>query len=154
MSPRTLHVRRERVAALCRALGLGAPAEVVKGAFLARTLDEGRRRVLDELAAHSPIPERRPSVPPSLVFTHLLQYRHDAERVIRATSGWLECGDPALLGMIAVQNRIAGQLTTALSDVDRWLCSILDPSGRSFRMGDLITTYGWPAEVAVPQAAR
>lgn len=142
--PRSVRVRHERVAALCRALGLGAPAEVINGNFLPKVLDAGRQRALDELAAQSPFPEMRRFSPASIVFTHLLHYRCDAERVIRATSGWLECGDPTLLGMIAVQNRIAGQLTTLMTDVDRWLCALLDPAGRTFPLRELIATYGWP----------
>lgn len=142
--PRSVRVRRERVAALCRALGLGAPADVINGNFLPKVLDAGRQRVLDELAAQSPVPRLKRFSHASTVFTHLLHYRRDAERVIRATSGWLECSDPSLLGMIAIQNRVAGEVTMLMTDVDRWLCALLDPAARTFPMRELIASYGWP----------
>jgi hypothetical protein len=138
-------VRHQRIAALARALGLGAPGDVVHAEFLKGDLADGRRRVLDELVALVPdveLPVRSWSAP--VLFTHLLHYRVDAERMIRATSGWLECSDPALLGMIATQDRIGAQVTALMSDVDRWLCTLLDPTDRTFELRELIARHGWP----------
>jgi hypothetical protein len=138
-------VRHQRIAALGRAFGIGAPASLVRGEFLGEEIAPGRRRVLNELSALSghddlPIREHRAST----LFTHLLGYRVDAERVVRATSGWLECSDPVLLGMINTQNRIAGQVTALMTDVDRWLCVLLDPEERSFELRELVARHGWP----------
>jgi hypothetical protein len=141
----TERVRYQRIAALARALGLGKPAEIVRGAFLEGDLDDGRRRVLDELIAQGPPFELRSfrgSTP--WMFSHMLQYRSNAERVVKATSGWLECSDPLLLGMISVQDRIGAKITTLMADVDRWLCSLMDPAGRTFELRELIARHGWP----------
>lgn len=78
------------------------------------------------------------------VFTHLLGYRNDVERVVRATSGWLESGDPGLLGMIAVQNRLGHQLSEMMVDVDRWLFALLDPRAQTFALSALVAEHGWP----------
>src|SRR5262249_39548916 len=79
------------------------------------------------------------------LFSNLLHYRSDVHRVVRdATSGWDECSDPALLGMIATQNRLEAQITELMVDVDRWLCPLMDPAQRTFELKELIARYGWP----------
>ncbi len=138
-------VRHQRIAALARTLGLGAVWNVVTGRFLEGAPDTGRRGVLEEIAAYSGFPQARQH-PSSAVmlFTHLLAYRNDVDRVVRATAGWLECGDRVLLGMIAAQDRMGRQIEALMADVDRWLCTLLDPAGRTFGLRDLIAHHGWP----------
>ncbi|WP_437990237.1 hypothetical protein [Sorangium sp. So ce145] len=111
------------------------------------SVDAGRQRVLDELALAGktafdklPVPSR--SAP--LLFSHLIRYRIEAERVVRATRGWMMCGDPVLRGMLVEQLRIGAKLTTLLGDVDRWLCALMDPQDRTFELRELIARYGWP----------
>jgi hypothetical protein len=137
-------VRYQQMAALTRALGLGTPSEVASGAFLPDPLDERRRRVVEELAARSRLgrPTRRDNA--ELLFTQLIHYRLDVERVVTATAGWLECSDPALLAMIEEQNRIGRALVGLVADVDRWLRLLLDPDGRTFALSELIAHHGWP----------
>jgi hypothetical protein len=140
-------VRHQRVAALARALGLGSVADVAEGNFLDRALDAGRIGVLAEIAAQAPLardngPLRHGSA--DRLFSSLLHYRHDVHRVVRATSGWLLCSDPALLGMIALQNRLGNQLDAMMADVDRYLSTLLDPDHRTFERRALIAQHGWP----------
>jgi hypothetical protein len=138
-------VRHQRIAALGRALGLGTPASLVRGDFLRHELAPGRWRVLHELSTLTPHTERPAGArSASILFTHLLRYRFDAERVVRATSGWIECSDPALLGMISTQNRLGDEVTALMADVDRWLCTLLDPEQREFELRELIARHGWP----------
>jgi hypothetical protein len=63
---------------------------------------------------------------------------------VHATSGWLECGDPALLGMITTQDRLAGQIEAPMADVDRWLCTLMAPDHRTFELRELIAHHAWP----------
>lgn len=140
-------VRYHRIAALARALGLPAPAALVRGEFLRGVLSAGREVVLEEITrqrAGTLGAERRMQAAPAVLFRHLFEYRADVERVVRATGGWLECGDPALLGMIAVQNRLGSQLSEMMADVDRWLVALLDPSDQMFTLGALVAQHGWP----------
>lgn len=143
-------VRYQRVAALARALGLGDVPDLMRGQFLDGELDAGRRAVLAEVAARGPrrdgpfreLPLRDRSA--SALFHHLLLYRNDVERVVRATSGWLECSDPALLGMIVTQNELGARIEALMADVDRWLCALMDPEGRTFELRELVARHGWP----------
>jgi hypothetical protein len=137
-------VRYQRAAALSRALGLGAVPDVVSGRFLDGELDTARRRVLEEVAAHSPsdAPPSRHSA--ALLFQHLLRYRRDVDDVVRTTAGWLLCSDPVLRGMLAIQNDLGRQLEAMMADVDRWLCTLMDPEHRTFELRDLIAHHGWP----------
>ena len=80
----------------------------------------------------------------SALFLHLLHYRRDVDRVVRATSGWLECGDCVLIGMIATQNELGARLEAMMADVDRWLCTLMDPEQRTFELRDLVARHGWP----------
>jgi hypothetical protein len=139
-------VRFERAGALARALGLGSVDDVVHGRFLTGELAAGQQGVLDELAARSQDPDpREDSYAASAVFTHLLFYRRDVERVVRATAGWMMCSDPALLGMIATQNRIAGELVAVMRvDVERWLCALMAPTDQRFTLRELIAHHAWP----------
>lgn len=134
--------RYQRLSALGTALGVGTPATFVKGEFLQGELHLGQHAVLDELAALGGHEPRR--FAPSLLFTHLLHYRNDVERVITATSGWLECSDGALLGMIATQNRLGREIGALMTDVDRWLRTLIDPEARTFEQRDLVARFGWP----------
>lgn len=79
-----------------------------------------------------------------VLFSHLLDYRNDVRRVVRATSGWLVCSDHALLGMIATQNQLGRQIEALMLDVDRWLCTLMDPDRRTFSIRELIAHHGWP----------
>jgi hypothetical protein len=138
-------VRYQRVASLARAFGLGGVADLLRGHFLDGELDPIRRGVLAEVAARGPLgdhPLRDHSA--SALFVHLLHYRRDVDRVVRATSGWLECGDPVLIGMIVTQNELGAQLEATMADIDRWLCMLMDPEQRTFELRDLVTRYGWP----------
>ena len=65
--------------------------------------------------------------------------------MLRATSGWLECSDPVLLGLIGEQNAVAGALRAKVADVDRWLALLIDPAGRSFEERELRARFGYPA---------
>lgn len=141
-------VRYRRIAALARALGLGsgtgAVADLVRGKFLEGQL-EARRGVLEEIAAHgeyagdSSIPSAT-----SYLFESLLRYRHDVGRVVRVTAGWLCCSDPGLLGMIGTQDRLGRRFEAMMADVDRWLCTLMDPEHRTFELRELIARHGWP----------
>jgi hypothetical protein len=138
-------VRHRRVAALSRALGLGGVADLLGGRFLGGELHPARRAVLAEVAARGPLrdrPLRDRSA--SDLFTHLLQYRRDVNRVVCATSGWLECGDRVLLGMIATQNELGARIHAMMADIDRWLITLLDPEQRTFELRDLVARHGWP----------
>lgn len=137
-------VRHQRVAALARALELGTVPDLVHGRFLDGELDEGREEVLADIAARgigADTPERPLA---AALFAHLLDYRVDVERVMRAPLGWLMCSDPALLGMMAIQGQIAAQLAAMMVDIDRWLCTLMDPAQRRFALGELIARHGWP----------
>ena len=138
-------VRYLRIAALARALGLGAVPELVQGAFLEGAPSAGRRAVLEEIAASSGLPGAAPRRPVAdLLFGHLLRYRHDVDRVVRASSGWLECSDHVLLGMILTQQRLGERIEAMMADVDHWLCTLMDPAHRTFTVRDLIAHHGWP----------
>ena len=52
--------------------------------------------------------------------------------------------------MDATQARIGEQITALMSDVDRWLCTLMDPNGKSFLERELIENYGW-ADVDILQ---
>ena len=136
-------VRYQRVAALSRALGLGSVAELVDGGFLEKPLTPGCRRVLEELAAQSRDDRPVRDSMAVMVFRHLLHYRHDVRGVVTATSGWLECSDPALLGMIMVQDRIGAGLEAMMKDIDDWICRLLDADGRTFELR-AVARHGWP----------
>jgi len=138
-------VRYQRVAALTQALGLGTVAGLARGEFLEGDLSPGRARVLAEIAAQGPRGERPPwSRTARVLFDKLLRYRHDVHGVIHGSSGWLECSEPALLGMLATQDRIGARLREMMSDIDRWLGSLMDPDGRTFELRELIAQHGWP----------
>ncbi len=141
--PGSLRIRHQRASALVRALDLGSIANVVSGEFLEGPLSAERTEVLAEIASVGPSPGRAPRAAPML-FTGLLGYRRDIEVVIRATSGWLECSDAALLAMITTQNRIAAAVKKLMVDVERWICALLDPRERTFELRTLIAQHGWP----------
>jgi hypothetical protein len=140
----SVRVRHQRIAALARALELGAVPDLVAGKFLDVDLTEGREEVLADIAARGPLQEAPRPSHASWLFRILLHYRGKVERVVRATSGWLECSDPALLGMIATQDQLGAQLTAMMVDVDRWLCTLMDPAQRTFALQELIAHHGWP----------
>jgi hypothetical protein len=71
------------------------------------------------------------------VFDRLLAYRNQVHRVARATSGCLLCSDRVLRGMIATQDQLGCQIETLMVDVDRWLCTLMDPDRRTFGLRDL-----------------
>jgi hypothetical protein len=137
-------VRYQRVAALSRALGLGTVPNVLGGRFLEGELGAARRRVLEEVAARGPGDDPPRDSTAETLFTHLLRYRRDVDQVVRATSGWLMCSDPVLLGMIVTQNELGGRLEAMMGDIDRWLCTLLDPEHRTFELRSLIAQHGWP----------
>jgi hypothetical protein len=140
-------VRYRRIAALAGALGLGAVTDVVDGSFLKRDLDAKRLAVLKEIAARRAL-RSKPLVPHGgsamILFRHLLAYRNDVRRVVRATSGWLLCSDHILRGMIATQRQLGSQIEALMVDVDRWLCMLMDPDRRTFGLRDLMVHHGWP----------
>jgi hypothetical protein len=136
--------RHQRVAALARALGVGSAADVADGVFLDEPLSTGRRAVLEELLQRSRFARPYRDSSARTVFAMLLGYREGVRRVVQATSGWLECSDGALLGMIVTQNQIGGRIEELMVDVDRWLRTLIDPDGRTFEVRELIATYGWP----------
>lgn len=140
----SIQARYQRVAALARAFELGSVGDVAEGAFIER--DPARYgSLLDAIAARGPFADRSPQLSHARwVYTHLLHYRVDAQRVIAATSGWLECSDPALLGMIATQNAIAGDLQALLAPIDGWLRAFLGGDDRTFDERFLIEKLGWP----------
>jgi hypothetical protein len=141
----TSRVRYQRIAALGRALGLGTVPELVHGKFLEGELSEGRRDLIVEVAAQrDEIEYPARSRAPAWLFQHLLDYRHHVDRVVRATAGWMMCSDGALLGMIATQNRIGRQLEPMMIDIDRWICTLIDPGDRVFPVSELIAEHGWP----------
>jgi len=78
------------------------------------------------------------------LFHDLLVYRNDVRRVVDATSGWMICSDPVFLGMIAKQNQLGHQIEPLMTEVDRRLCTLMDPDHRTFRLRDLIAHHGWP----------
>jgi hypothetical protein len=140
-----IRFRRERVAALCRALGLGEPANVVSGDFLPVELDLGRARVMEEIRHHNQVPWESPfRCRHRDVFRRLLNYRNTVEGLIRYTSSWLEVSEPTLVGMIREQDRIGRELKVLVKDIDRWICTLIDPEGRSFPLRELIVSHGWP----------
>lgn len=53
-------------------------------------------------------------------------------------------GTWALLGLIETQNQFGAQLTAMMVDVDRWLCTLMDPAQRTFELKELIARHGWP----------
>jgi len=138
-------VRYGRIAALAGALRLGTPADLVKGAFLdPDAVDPRYQPLLEELAKRAPYGGSVRGWTVRMLYANLLQYRVDVEKVVRASSGWLECSDPVLVGMILEQNRIGAQLTALVADVERWLCTLMDPVGRTFELRELIARHGWP----------
>jgi hypothetical protein len=138
-------LRYQRIDALARALGLGGIADLTKGKFLEGELGDARRAVLREIAAQdSSVQKPVDESTAMLLFNYLLGYRHDVHWVVNATSGWLCCGDPALLGMIATQDRLGRQFEAMMADIDRWLCTLMDPEQRTFALQTLISRYGWP----------
>jgi hypothetical protein len=137
-------VRYRRIVALARALDLGTVPELAAGKFLDATLSKERHDVIAEIAARGPRPEVSGSPRASWLFSMLLQYRADVDRVVHATSGWLECSDPALLGMIATQNQLGAQIADLMIDINRWLCLLMDPAQRTFELKELIASHGWP----------
>lgn len=146
-SYRSARVRYQRIAALARALGLGSPDALVRGEFFrdAQPIDAGRRRIIEEIASLSEgasFPVRFEIAP--FLFAQLLDYRHRVERLVRSSSRYLICSDPVLSGMIVAQGRIGAGLRTLVADVDRWLCGLMDPAGRTFERRELIAQYGYP----------
>lgn len=140
----SIRARFHRLSALARALELGALKDVTQGAFTRR--EPARYAALLEDVArrgYRPRDAVRPHTADTL-YRFLLDYRVDVERVLGATRGWLECSDPALLGMIATQTAIARSLREAIEPVDAWLCRLLDPEGRTFGERELIERFGWP----------
>lgn len=137
-------IRWHRIDALCRALGVGGVAALVAGSFLERADRTRFTALLDEIAARSAGGLGSRYAPVDLLYNHLLTYRLDAQRVIRATEGWLECSEAVLLGMIATQNEIARRLASDLADIDRWLAILIDPDERTFREHELIERFGYP----------
>ncbi|HWO25361.1 MAG TPA: hypothetical protein VNO30_41760 [Kofleriaceae bacterium] len=141
-------VRYQCVAALAHALGLGTVPDVLGGRFLEGELSAGRRRVLQEVAARGPLGEPLYDSTAETLFTHLLHYRRDVDRVVCATSGLHLplplCCDPILLGMIVTQNKLGRWLEALMMNVDRWLCKLLDPELRTFELRSLIAHHGWP----------
>ena len=136
-------VRYRRIAALSRALGLGTPADLVSGSFLAADHDPRRRRALEELAASGNEKRVVEGVAAALLFRHLLHYRRDVEKVVTFAGGWLEAG----LGMAAVfeiERRIGSQVAELMTDIDRWLCTLMDPADRAFALSELLANHGWP----------
>jgi hypothetical protein len=142
--PGSLRVRHQRASALVRALDLGSIANVVNGTFLEGPLSPERVQVLAEVASVGPRAGQASSRAAPMLFTGLLSYRRNVEVVIRATAGWLECGDAALLAMITTQDRIAAAVKELMVDVDRWICALVDPLGRTFELRTLIAQHGWP----------
>lgn len=136
--------RYRRVVALSRALGLGSVPDLLRGRFLDGELSAARRRVLEEIAACTPLRKPPRDSAAAMLFSHLLRYRRDVDAVVRATSGWLECSEPALLGMILTQNEIGRQLEALVVDIDRWLCTLMDPEQRTFELRSLVAQHGWP----------
>lgn len=137
-------VRYQRIAALGRALELGSPPQIVSGEFLASRPSHGRQQVLEELARGFESDRHRPDTGGRFAFTKLLHYRWSAERVIRAPDSVLECSIPVLCGVIAAQARIGQQVLALMVEVDRWLCTLMDPAKRSFELRELIARHGWP----------
>jgi hypothetical protein len=140
-------IRYRRIAALSRALGLGAVTDVVNGTFLKGDLDAKRCALLKEIAARRALRSTRTAThwhAARIVFERLLAYRNDVRRVVHATSGWLLCSNHVLLGMIATQNQLGRQIEALMVDVDRWLCTLMDPDRRMFGLRDLIVHHGWP----------
>ena len=137
-------IRYQRIAALARALELGAVPELMAGEFLDGELSEGRCEVIDDIAARGPrVPPRCHC--PGMLFTELLHYRNAVQRLVRAeTVEGLETDDPAMLGMIATQKHLGAQIAALMVDVDRWLCTLMDPAQRTFGLKELIARYGWP----------
>jgi len=137
-------VRYLRIAALARALGLGDVPALVQGEFLDGALDPVRCGVLEEIAARGPRGAQTPYDPAAFVFRLLLSYRRDVYRVVHATSGWIECSNRVLLGMIFTQNEIGSRLEAMMTDVDRWLCTLMDPEARTIELRELVARHGWP----------
>lgn len=138
--------RFRRVSALAHAFGLGPLAGIANGSFVANALTPGRGHVLDEIAARSGGVTNRMSTTAigAWVFRGLFHYRVDVDRVVNATHGVLECGDAVLFGMITTQDDIGRRIEGLMTDVDRWLCGLIDPEGRSFEERVLIADHGWP----------
>lgn len=139
-------IRYRRIAALARALGLGAVTDVIHGTFLKGDLDAKRRALLNEIARRA-LPATQKATrgrAAMMVFEQLLDYRNNVRRVVRAASGWLLCSDHALRGMIATQNQLGRQIEALMGDVDRWLCTLMDPDRRTFGLRELIVHHGWP----------
>jgi hypothetical protein len=100
--------------------------------------------VIDELVgARRTHQVKRPRSAQTL-FVYMLGYRRDAERLIHASDGWLECSDPALRGLITAEVRIGERIRELMVDVDRWLRTLIDPSGMTLERRELIARYRWP----------
>ncbi|AKF10394.1 hypothetical protein [Sandaracinus amylolyticus] len=139
----SLAVRHARVNALLRAFELGSPQSFARGEFLrARALD-AHPRALARLAKHAG--DRRPrDFSLVILFTTLMRYRRDADRVVRGSEGWLEAGDAGVLTALALQDRASRALGAALVDIDDVLAELIAPDGRTFTEPDLVARWGWP----------
>jgi hypothetical protein len=140
-------VRYRRLAALALALDVHSVPELVDGGFLARrdvaVYDDLMRAIAQRAPGYDPA-RARFYAPGDVLYRHLLGYRRDVHEVIRATSGWLECGEAALLGMIATQDAIAKKLLDEMVPIERWLATLIDPMDRTFPLRVLIERFGWP----------
>lgn len=138
-----LRTRFRRIASLARALGLGEPRAVARGAFLESELTVERERLLLEIS-RTVSPEATEGHLPVQTFQRLLSHRVKAEHVIGFNRGVLECSIPSLAGVMLAQEAVATSLRESLSVVDGWLCGLFDPEGRTFSESELTTTFGWP----------
>jgi hypothetical protein len=145
-----LHHRYLRIRALCQALQLGSVADVASGAFLKRRDPSKHERVCAQLRASSDLPD---DVLASMnhwgtrsldwAYRSLLDFRRQAWRLMEHNSGWLECGDPLLLGMIRITDEAAEPLRASLQPIDELLLELLDPDHRSFALTELVERYGY-----------
>jgi hypothetical protein len=56
----------------------------------------------------------------------------------------MECLDDFDAGIGLECVRIAKKIDELMTKVDRWLCTLLDPDGRSFEERELTAKDGWP----------
>lgn len=137
-------LRYRRVNALVRAFALPSLEAATDGRFL-DAVDPARwSELVRELAnatdlgrAHEVFPDLQ------LLYQNLLAYRRKAEDVLAHNAGWLECGEPTLLGLLHTTERINQDLRERLALIDRMLGQLLDPTLRRVDQRTLMREFGY-----------
>jgi hypothetical protein len=139
-------VRHARVTALLHAFELGSPQTFADGRFL-----EGRPVAAypraGEVVQKTWGDHDRDAMGFSDIlcwlFSWLLRYRSDAERLLRCESGLLVAHSGTIAG-IDVTRRATNGVVTALAEIDALLTEMIAPGGKQITEREMIERWGWP----------